>query len=96
MNAALRAVTRSAIERGVGVMGIYRGFRGLLENDIRPLGYRDMSGILHEGGTIIYSDRCDEFRTLEGQKKRRRYAVQTALTVLSSSEAMAHSAEALT
>lgn len=69
MNAALRAVTRSAIERGVGVMGIYRGYRGLIENDIRPLGYRDMSGILHEGGTILYSDRCQEFRALEGQKR---------------------------
>ena len=69
MNAALRAVTRSAIERGVGVMGIYRGYRGLIEDDIRPLGYRDMSGILHEGGTMLYSDRCQEFRTLEGQKR---------------------------
>ena len=69
MNAAVRAVVRSAIVQGVEVVGIYKGYRGLIDNIMKPLSYRDVSGILHEGGTFLYSDRCQRFRTLEGQQE---------------------------
>ena len=69
MNAAIRAVTRSAIQRGVEVMGIYRGYSGLIDGDIKPLGLRDVSNIINHGGTILYSDRCPEFKTEAGMKK---------------------------
>ena len=69
MNAAVRAVARAAISSGVEVMGIYRGYSGLLSGDIRPLEIRDVSNVINRGGTVLYSDRCPEFKTLEGQKK---------------------------
>ena len=67
MNAAVRAVVRSAIANGVEVMGIYRGDSGLMSGDIKPLAIRDVSNIINEGGTVLYSDRCPEFKTEEGQ-----------------------------
>lgn len=69
MNAAIRAVTRAALSNGTEVMGIYRGYSGLIEGDIRPLGIRDVSNIINRGGTMLYSDRCPEFKTVEGMKK---------------------------
>ncbi|MBQ8720200.1 MAG: 6-phosphofructokinase [Clostridia bacterium] len=69
MNAAVRAVARAAISSGVEVMGIYRGYSGLLSEDIRPLDIRDVSNIINRGGTVLYSDRCPEFKSVEGQMK---------------------------
>ena len=69
MNAAIRAVTRAAIDRGVEVMGVYRGYSGLIDGDIKPLGLRDVSNIINRGGTMLYSDRCPEFKTEEGMQK---------------------------
>jgi len=69
MNAAIRAVTRAAIDRGVEVMGIYCGYSGLIRGDIKPLGLNDVSNIINHGGTILYSDRCPEFKTEEGMQK---------------------------
>ena len=69
MNAAIRAVVRTAIASGVEVMGIYRGYSGLISGEIKPLSLRDVSNIVNKGGTFLYSDRCPEFTTLEGQKK---------------------------
>ncbi len=69
MNAAVRAVTRTALARGVEVMGIYRGYSGLISGDIRPLEVRDVSNIINKGGTMLYSDRCPEFKTPEGMAK---------------------------
>ena len=69
MNAAIRAVTRAALSDGVEVMGIYRGYSGLIDGDIHPLGLRDVSNILNHGGTMLYSDRCPEFKTEEGMQK---------------------------
>ena len=66
MNAAIRSVVRTAIARGVEVMGIYRGYRGLIEGDIKPLDMRSVSNIMNHGGTMLYSDRCPEFKTVEG------------------------------
>ncbi len=69
MNAATRAVVRTALARGVEVLGIFRGYSGLIDGDIRPLGPRDVSNIVNKGGTFLYSDRCPEFKTPEGMKK---------------------------
>ena len=69
MNSVIRAVVRSATNQGIEVMGIYRGYRGLIENDIKPLTTRDVSNIINHGGTILYSDRCLEFKTPEGMAK---------------------------
>ncbi len=75
MNAAVRAVTREALCRGVEVMGIYRGYSGLIEGHLKTFAVRDVSNILNHGGTMLYSDRCPEFRTEEGMQK----AVKTCL-----------------
>ena len=69
MNAAVRAVVRTAIAHGVEVMGIYRGYSGLIDGDIRPLAIRDVSNIINKGGTFLYSDRCPEFKTPEGMAR---------------------------
>ena len=73
MNAAIRAVTRTAIANGVEVIGIRKGYSGLIKGDLRPLGLRDVSNIINRGGTFLYSDRCPEFKTEEGMAK----AIQT-------------------
>ena len=73
MNAAIRAVVRTAISNGVEVVGIYRGYSGLISGDIKPLGLRDVSNIINKGGTFLYSDRCPEFKTERGMSK----AIQT-------------------
>jgi len=69
MNAAVRAVVRSALEHGVEAYGIYEGYQGLVEGGqrIRPLTWDSVSGILHRGGTIIGTARCPAFRTREGR-----------------------------
>lgn len=69
MNAAIRAVTREALKHGVEVVGIYRGYSGLIAGDVRTFSIRDVSNILNHGGTILYSDRCPEFKTEEGMQK---------------------------
>ncbi len=69
MNAAIRAVARTALSHGVEVMAIYRGYSGLIDGDIKPLEVRDVSNIINKGGTILYSDRCPEFKTPEGMQK---------------------------
>ena len=69
MNAAIRAVTRTALSNGVEVMGIYRGYSGLIGGDIKPLGMRDVSNTINHGGTFLYSDRCPEFKTEQGMKQ---------------------------
>ena len=68
MNAAVRAVVRAALAHGVEVMGIYRGYSGLINGDIKPLAIRDVSNIINKGGTVLYSDRCPEFKTEEGMQ----------------------------
>ena len=67
MNAAIRAVTRTAIGNGMTVKGIYRGYRGLITNEIEPLETQSVSNIIQRGGTILKTARCDEFRTPEGR-----------------------------
>jgi len=69
MNAAVRAVTRLAIAKGVEVMGIYNGYQGLIDGEIKPLHARDVSYIINRGGTMLYTARSAEFRTAEGVAK---------------------------
>ena len=69
MNAAVRAVVRAALANGVEVMGIYRGYSGLIDGDIKSLAVRDVSNIINKGGTVLYSDRCPEFKTEEGMAR---------------------------
>lgn len=69
MNAAIRAVVRTGIERGWTVLGVERGYHGLVEGDFRQLGRRDVGGIIQQGGTILGSARCEEFKTEDGQRK---------------------------
>ena len=61
MNAAIRAVARSAIAKGMEAVGVMRGFEGLLDGDFRPLGARDVGGIIHRGGTILQTARSAGF-----------------------------------
>ncbi|MCI6581969.1 MAG: 6-phosphofructokinase [Oscillospiraceae bacterium] len=69
MNAAVRAVTRTAISRGIKVYGIRRGYNGLINGDIIEMNERSVSDILQKGGTCLYTARCPEFRTAEGVDK---------------------------
>ena len=69
MNAAVRAVVRTAVTAGCKVKGIQKGYAGLLEEEIIDLNAGSVSDILNRGGTFLYTARCEEFRTEEGQKK---------------------------
>ena len=68
MNAAIRAVTRSAIFSGFKVKGIYRGYRGLITNEIVEFKTQNVSNIIQMGGTILKTARCKEFETAEGRR----------------------------
>ena len=68
MNAAIRAVTRSAIFSGFSVKGIYRGYRGLITNEIVDFKTQNVSNIIQMGGTILKTARCKEFQTPEGRQ----------------------------
>ena len=69
MNAAIRAVVRRACYNGKKVKGIRRGYQGLLEEDIFDMEPRDVSDTIQQGGTVLYTARCSEFRTKEGQQR---------------------------
>ncbi|MDD7718457.1 MAG: 6-phosphofructokinase [Eubacteriaceae bacterium] len=69
MNAAIRAVVRCGIEKGLEVYAVSRGYEGLIDGEIKKMNYRDVSDILHRGGTVIKSARSERFKTEEGQIK---------------------------
>ena len=69
MNAALRAITRKALDEGMEVVGIIGGYSGLINDNIITLTPRSVSNIISRGGTFMYSDRCDEFKTEAGMQK---------------------------
>lgn len=69
MNAAIRAVVRTAIDKGMKVKGILKGYQGLLNEEIIDMDRSSVSDIIQRGGTILYTARCMEFMTEEGQKK---------------------------
>ncbi len=67
MNAAIRSVVRTALDKGWEVFGIKHGYDGLIDGDLMPLNARDVGGIIQEGGTILGSARCPEFKTEGGR-----------------------------
>ena len=69
MNAAIRAVVRIAISKGLKVKGIQRGYSGLLNEEIIDMDAKSVADIIQRGGTILYTARCEEMRTPEGQQK---------------------------
>ncbi|HZS03511.1 MAG TPA: ATP-dependent 6-phosphofructokinase [Blastocatellia bacterium] len=69
MNAAIRAVVRTGLDRGWEVFGVRHGYQGLIAGDFVSLSARDVGGIIHRGGTMLGSARCLEFKTEEGQQK---------------------------
>ena len=69
MNPAVRAVVRKAIHEGMEVYGIFQGYQGLIEGNIKKLEVGDVGDIIQRGGTMLYSARCPEFKTEEGRLK---------------------------
>lgn len=69
MNAAIRAVTRAGIYSGFNIKGIYRGWEGLINDDVKPFTTENVSGIITQGGTILKTARSKDFMTPEGRQK---------------------------
>jgi 6-phosphofructokinase 1 len=69
MNAAVRAVVRTAAYHDLEIFGVYRGYQGLIDGAIKKMGPRDVGSIIHRGGTILHSARCKDFYEPEGRAK---------------------------
>ena len=69
MNAAIRSVVRYAIYNKLEVMGVFRGWWGLINEEMKLLDHRSVSGIINQGGTILKTARCPEFETKDGQER---------------------------
>jgi 6-phosphofructokinase 1 len=69
MNAAIRAVVRTGLEQGWEVLGVRQGYAGLIADQLRPLGARDVGGVIQQGGTMLGSARCPEFTTEAGRRR---------------------------
>ena len=69
MNAAIRAVTRASIYNGFSIKGIYRGYEGLINDEVKTFTTEDVSGIISRGGTILKTARSKDFMTHEGRQK---------------------------
>lgn len=82
MNAAIRAVIRCGVEKGWGMYGVRNGYAGLISGNIQEMGTRDVGGIIHKGGTILGSARCEEFKTEEGRLKAIRALRQMGIDAL--------------
>jgi 6-phosphofructokinase 1 len=82
MNAAIRAVVRTGLDKNWEVFGVEHGYVGLINDNIIPLGPRDVGGIIQQGGTILGSSRCPEFRTVEGRLKAIRTLQQHEIEAL--------------
>ena len=82
MNAAVRAVTRSAIASGITVKGIYRGYKGLICNEIEDFKTQNVSNIIQRGGTILKTARSEEFKTPEGMEKANEVLIQHGIDSL--------------
>ncbi len=82
MNAAIRSVVRNALARGFKVMGVEHGFTGLIAGRVRMLGPRDVGGVLHQGGTMLGTTRCEELRTQRGREMALQVLRAQAIDVL--------------
>ena len=79
MNAAIRAVVRTAINRGIRVLGINNGYQGLIDGDVVEMDLRKVSNTLHRGGTMLKTARCKAFYNLEGQIKGRNMCLEMGI-----------------
>lgn len=79
MNAAIRAVVRKSLFHGLEVYGIYNGYQGLMEGNIKKMELGSVGDIIQRGGTILYTARSEEFRTEEGQQKAIAQLKQTGI-----------------
>lgn len=79
MNAAIRAVTRTAIRKGMRVIGIRRGYNGLIHGDMFEMNDRSVSDIIQKGGTILCTARCPEFRHEEGLQKAKQACIDAGI-----------------
>ncbi len=79
MNAVIRAVTRAGIAKGMEVVGIRRGYNGLINGDIIDLGARSVSDIIQRGGTMLYTARCAEFRYEDGLQKAKQTCIENGI-----------------
>jgi 6-phosphofructokinase 1 len=82
MNAAIRAVVRSAIYHGLEVFGIERGYHGLIDGQVMPMGLRSVSGIIGRGGTILKTARCQAFFEPEGRAEAARQLAKHGIEAL--------------
>ncbi len=69
MNAAIRSVVRSSIFHELEIYGIYYGYQGLIDGQIKPLHIGSVGDIIQRGGTMLYSSRSEEFKTEKGRQK---------------------------
>ena len=69
MKPAIRSIVRYGINQKLEVMGVFRGWWGLINEELKALDHRSVSGIINQGGTILKTARCSEFRTEEGQAR---------------------------
>lgn len=85
MNAAIRAVARKAIYHNIEIYGIFQGYSGLISGNIKKLELGSVGDIIHRGGTMLYSARCLEFKTPEGQQKGinqlKRYGIEGLVVI---------------
>ena len=79
MNAAVRAVCRSALYKGMEVVGIMRGYNGLLNGEVVEMNAKTVSGIIQRGGTCLYTARCNEFRNMDGVMKGKKKCEEMGL-----------------
>ncbi len=82
MNAAIRSVVRTCAYHGIGCIGIYRGYQGMIEGDFKEMGARSVNNIVNKGGTILKSARSKEFMTPEGRKKAHDHLVRAGVDSL--------------
>ncbi|MEW6100688.1 MAG: 6-phosphofructokinase [Candidatus Omnitrophota bacterium] len=85
MNAAIRAVVRFATNNKIDVLGVFRGWWGLINEEIKLLDHRSVSGIINQGGTILKTTRCQEFKTKEGRERAfeniKKYAIDGLIVI---------------
>jgi len=82
MNAAIRSVVRTGVDKGWEVYGVHHGYQGLVNGDMEEYGARDVSNIIQLGGTVLGSARCPEFKTDEGRRKALRELNQHRIEAL--------------
>ncbi len=79
MNAAIRSVVRAGLEKGMKVIGVVRGYNGLINGDLIEMDMNSVSNIIHRGGTMLYTARCKEFREMAGVEKAKETCIKAGI-----------------